>query len=183
MKRMPGLLSFVESDMRQYKTHLLFIVIALAATLGCNLPSLAGQQPAIATPASPQTAAPAAHSPAPPASPTSAPTPNLSRLLERIGAARIALLTPTEGVGAHPRFEWQPVPGAARYTLLLLDAEGRPYWAWEGAETAVYLGGGSQPPPEDSAGPILLRPMQWYVLAFDAEGKIIGYSEKRPIAP
>ncbi len=77
----------------------------------------------------------------------------------------------------------QMLDDATRYTLLLLETDGKPYWAWEGAETSVYLGGGSEPPPEDSAGPILLRPMQWYVLAFDADGKIIAYSEKQPIAP
>ena len=52
-----------------------------------------------------------------------------------------------------------------------------------GAETAVSLGGGGQPPPEDGVGPILLRPMQRRLLAFDGEGKIIGSSERPPISP
>lgn len=153
----------------------LILFISLVALLACNFGVTPAAQVTFTSPAA--TSAP---QPTPTAS---LPPPDRRPLFERVGAVPITLLTPEEGVGQHPKFEWQPVQGATRYVLLLITTDDKPYWAWEGTETAVYLGGGSEPPPADSIGPILLRPMKWYVLALDANGKLIGYSEPRPIAP
>lgn len=156
---------------------ILLLFTSLMTLLACNLGITPPAQVSATDTAHPPTSAPQS-------TPTThLPTPAPILPFERTGAMAITLLTPQEGVGTHPKFEWQPAPGAARYTLLLTTADNQPYWAWEGSETFVYLGGDSKPPPEDSPGPILLRPMQWQVLAFDAEGKLIGYSEIRPIAP
>lgn len=120
----------------------------------------------------------------PEAAATTAPTPRaISRLFERLNLAPIELLTPTENAGHYPKFEWRPVPGASRYLLLLMDDNGRAYWAWEGSKTAVFLGGSEEAPAEDRVGPILLRPMRWMVVAFNAAGKPIASSPIRPIAP
>jgi hypothetical protein len=99
------------------------------------------------------------------------------------GLESIELLTPTQGAGTKPLFEWSPVEGAARYALLVYFPDGEPYWAWTGAETSVYLGGGHEAPPEDAAGPSLVEGMSWAVLAFDGENNLIASSATRPIAP
>jgi hypothetical protein len=104
-------------------------------------------------------------------------------VISRPGVSLIQQLTAAEDVGAQPLFEWQAVEDAARYVLLVIDTDGRAYWSWEGAETAVYLGGGTDVPPEDSAGPKLLRPMTWMVFAFDEAESLIGVSASSPITP
>jgi hypothetical protein len=104
-------------------------------------------------------------------------------LLAWADSAEIVQLTPTEGAGAFPLFEWEAVDGAVTYVLLVFDTEnGSAYWAWEGEATSIYLGG-AEVPLEDASGPVLLRPMSWSVLAFDAEGALVGVSAVRAIAP
>jgi hypothetical protein len=99
------------------------------------------------------------------------------------GIAAIELLTPATGAGEKPLFEWTPVEGAARYSLILQFPDGRPYWAWSGDANSVYLGGLDTAPPADAAGPILLEGMTWAVFAFDAEGNMIGSSAVQAISP
>ena len=100
-----------------------------------------------------------------------------------IGGTPIEQLTPDQGVGTYPLFEWTAVPGAARYLLFVFDADGVMFWAWEGTGTSVYLGGLDQPPTPGSMGPALDVPMSWAVIAFDAGGNLIAGSPTRPIAP
>jgi len=100
-----------------------------------------------------------------------------------IGGTPIGQLTPEQGVGAYPLFEWTAVPGAARYMLFVFDADGVMFWAWEGTATSVYLGGLDQPPTPGSMGPALDVPMSWAVIAFDAGGNLVAGSPTRPIAP
>jgi hypothetical protein len=99
------------------------------------------------------------------------------------GGTAIEQLTPEQGVGAYPRFEWTAVPGAARYMLFVFDTNGAMFWAWEGSAASVYLGGLDQPPTPGSMGPALDGPMSWAVGAFDAGGTLIAGSSARPIAP
>lgn len=99
------------------------------------------------------------------------------------GLADIELLTPTQGVGIKPKFEWSPVDRAARYALSLRFSDGQPYWAWSGSSTSVYLGGLDSPPPDSAEGPILLDGMSWGVIAFDAGGNVIASSVYRDISP
>ena len=179
--------------------RVLFILVLLFASIvACSLPAAIGTSPTLTvgeqrlTPAATATVAPTVGeqrltpAPAPAATATVAPTAPastmLTDLLRRVVKQEIVLLTPTQAAGRHPKFEWQPVAEAVRYSVVVL-ADGKPYWAWEGSETLVYLGGGHKPPPADRIGPMLIRPMEWYVTAFDAQGKIIAYSKRRPIAP
>ena len=100
-----------------------------------------------------------------------------------IGGTPIEQLTPDQGVGTYPLFEWTAVPGAARYLLFVFDADGVMFWAWEGTATSVYLGGLDQPPTPGGMGPALDVPMSWAVIAFDAGGNLVAGSPTRPIAP
>ncbi len=104
-------------------------------------------------------------------------------LLSAPGLRTVQLKTDTKGVGPKPLFQWQAVPNAARYQLILNDASGTPYWAWDGTGTQVYLGGGESLPPADSAGPTLEAGSTWAVIAFDASGKVIASSEVGSISP
>ncbi|MGH2653976.1 MAG: hypothetical protein ACRDHV_06465 [Actinomycetota bacterium] len=89
---------------------------------------------------------------------------------------------PEEGAGEVPTFEWEPVGGAAGYRLVVLDAEGRAVWAWEGPDTSVALGGVPDR-PEGSEGPVLTPGSTWSVAALDAEGHVLATSELRPASP
>lgn len=100
-----------------------------------------------------------------------------------VGGAPIELLTPEQGVGAYPLFEWTAVPDAARYLLFVFEADEVMYWAWEGTGTSVYLGGLDQPPTPGSMGPVLDVPMTWAVIALDGGGNLIAGSPTRSITP
>jgi hypothetical protein len=95
----------------------------------------------------------------------------------------IELLTPTTGAGLKPRFEWMPVQGAVRYSLLVQFPDGQPYWAWGGSETSVYLGGAHSTPPPNASGPLLQPGTAWSVIAFDAEHNVIATSGLQTISP
>lgn len=44
--------------------------------------------------------------------------------------------------GEHVTFSWQPVSGAAAYTVFVFDKpDGPPLWMWWGTETRVVFGG------------------------------------------
>ena len=100
-----------------------------------------------------------------------------------IGGPPLELLTPEQGAGAYPRFEWTAVPSAAHYMLFVFDTDGVMFWAWAGDATSVYLGGLDRPPTPGSMGPALDGPMSWAVIAFDAGQNLIASSVTRPIAP
>ena len=95
----------------------------------------------------------------------------------------LELQTPVEGVGAFPTLAWQSVPGAHRYHVSVIDADGRAMWAWATTDTQVVLGGYDEPPPEHVRGPRLHTAMHWQVLARDADEQVIAQSGLRPIAP
>jgi len=105
------------------------------------------------------------------------------RLLPDVNVPEIELLTPFDGVGTRPKFEWKEVDGAASYSLMLFDANGDAYWAWMGKSSYVYLGGTLDAPPEDSAGPTLQPDMRWAVAAFDTQDHLLATSVFRPISP
>lgn len=100
-----------------------------------------------------------------------------------IGGTPIEQLTPEQGAGAYPIFEWAAVPDTAYYLLFVFDTNGIMYWAWEGTATSIYLGGLDQPPVPGSMGPVLDAPMTWAVVAFDSAGNPIASSAERPISP
>lgn len=104
-------------------------------------------------------------------------------LISGTGIETIELLTDTQGVGTKPLFEWKAVSGAARYELIVYDAAGAPYWAWDGTQTKVYLGGGNTQPPADSAGPSVTAGYSWSVVAFNDNDKVVAASDARPVSP
>ena len=89
---------------------------------------------------------------------------------------------PEEGAGEVPTFGWEPVAGAAAYRLVVLDAEGRAVWAWEGPETSVALGGVPDR-PEGAEGPVLTAGSTWTVAALGADGHVVAVSAARPASP
>lgn len=82
--------------------------------------------------------------------------------------------------GPRPLLKWAPVDGASRYTLFVLGADGSPYWAWSGSETAVHLGGFDDP---DAVGPWVHESMTWTVAAADAAGNPIAISQVGALTP
>ena len=111
------------------------------------------------------------------------PPENSASYLPAMNLPEIEQFTPTTGAGIKPLFEWQAVDGAAWYALVVKNSEGRPYWAWMGTQHSIYLGGVSEQPGEDIAGPRLEEGMQWAVIAYDSQGQVIAASKLRPISP
>jgi len=99
------------------------------------------------------------------------------------GISDVLLLTDSSGVGAKPLFQWDSVTGASRYQLTVFDEDGKPYWAWEGANTQIYMGGTDTQPPEDSSGPSIEEAYTWTVVAYSSDGKVLAASEVRTISP
>jgi len=99
------------------------------------------------------------------------------------GIESIHLLTDIQGVGEKPLFSWEAVSGADRYQLVLFDENEEPYWAWEGGQTRIYMGGSEEQPPADSSGPSIAADYHWAVVAYDAGGQVLASSEVRPISP
>jgi hypothetical protein len=89
---------------------------------------------------------------------------------------------PEEGAGEVPTFGWERVAGAAANRLVVLDAEGRAVWAWEGPETSVALGGVLDR-PEGAEGPVLTAGSTWTVAALGADGHVVAVSAARPASP
>lgn len=84
---------------------------------------------------------------------------------------------PVDGDALRPLLSWEPVDGAARYSLLVFDDAGDAYWAWEGTATQVHLGGGVDDPlPDEAEGPTAEVADSWFVVAHDAGGAPIAAS-------
>ncbi len=99
-----------------------------------------------------------------------------------VAAAVELTAPPEEGAGETPTFEWEPVDGATAYRLVVLDAEGRAVWAWEGPATSVALGGVPDR-PEGGEGPVLTPSSTWSVAALDADGHVVAASPVRSASP
>lgn len=104
-------------------------------------------------------------------------------VLEDAGVGSVELTGPDEdGAGKVPTFTWEEVEGAVQYRLFVLDAQGRPVWAWQGEGTEVALGGVPDRPAGE-AGPVVTEGSTWSVVALDAEGQVVAASEDRPVSP
>lgn len=86
---------------------------------------------------------------------------------------------PTEA-GPRPLLAWAAVDGAVAYDLIVLDAQGTPYWAWTGESTSVHLGGVENP---DAVGAWVFEPLTWIVTARDAAGQPLAMSEQAALLP
>jgi hypothetical protein len=99
-----------------------------------------------------------------------------------IGAAPVIQLTATEGVGVRPTLGWEAVEDADSYFLVVKDDAGTAYWAWDGSETSIPLGGANF--PEDFGnGPTIGPGYTWSVSAYSADGTFLAISGDRPISP
>jgi len=100
------------------------------------------------------------------------------------GLPTINLTAPANsGAGEVPSFEWEPVTGADRYRLVVLDGNGAMLWAWNGPETRVNLGGLAEQRPEGVSGPVITPGSTWSVTAFNPAGQPLAVSDLRPVSP
>lgn len=98
--------------------------------------------------------------------------------------APIELLTPVAGGGAWPQLDWEPVADGERYRVRVYGPDGRAFWGWMGTDDQVIFGGFPRTPEDGSAvTPQVLDGMSWSVIAFDADGRIVGQSGERPLEP
>jgi hypothetical protein len=154
----------------------LVVIVFLAAA--CSAPASGN----VAAPES--AATPAAVKTSLPASPTAAPAEvQVTPFLSAPGLASLKLLTSAQNAGAWPLFEWEAVPGAQRYQLIVFDETGDPYWAWEGTKSQVYMGGTDLQPPDESSVPSIQPGYTWVVVAYDPADAVVAASEIRPISP
>ncbi len=86
---------------------------------------------------------------------------------------------PTEA-GPRPLLAWEAVEGASLYQVVVLGADGEPYWAWSGTETMINVGGNAQP---DAIGAWVHESMTWTVSAHSADGKVLGLSAPAGLEP
>lgn len=99
-----------------------------------------------------------------------------------IGADPAIQVTPTEGEGSRPMFEWETVDGAALYFLVVKDDAGVAYWAWSGSETSIPLGG-AEFPENHGNGPTIGPGFTWSVSAYATDGTFLAISGERLISP
>jgi hypothetical protein len=98
------------------------------------------------------------------------------------GLDPIVLLTPASGGGQRPLLEWEPVPGAVVYMVVVYGVDGSATWSTITEATSIYVGG-RQPIPEANSGPRITDGSSWVVYADDVDGLVIAASGRAPIAP
>lgn len=108
---------------------------------------------------------------------TSVVTVSAEPLFPGLDLAPISLVTPGSGEGPRPMLRWEPVDGAATYTVLVMDAGGERWWSWSGSETEVVLGGVDT--QSDVGGPVAGDGVTWVVFAFDPDDVLVGVSSRR----
>jgi hypothetical protein len=86
---------------------------------------------------------------------------------------------PTEA-GPRPLLAWEPVDGAAEYQVVVLGADGEPYWAWSGTETMINVGGNAEPL---AIGAWVHESMTWTVSAHAPDGEVLGLSAPAGLEP
>lgn len=111
----------------------------------------------------------------------SPPTQTSQPFAEGLGLPAIYVQPVGSGAGERPELSWDAVDDAARYTVTVFGPDDAPYWAWEGTQPAVRVGGADL--PDAAAGPALSEGMSWVVVAHDADGAPIALSERWPISP
>jgi len=99
-----------------------------------------------------------------------------------VGAEPVIQLTATEGVGIRPTLAWESVDGAASYFLVVKDESEVAYWAWDGSETSVPLGG-AEFPADFGNGPSIGPGYTWSVSAYAGDGTFLAISGDRPVSP
>lgn len=99
------------------------------------------------------------------------------------GLTEIVVLGPSSSeAGEAPLFRWEPVDQAATYDLVVLGPEG-PLWAWQGAETEIWLGGLPFERPPGVSGPSVVDGTCWSVVARDSDGHVVAASAFLAVSP
>lgn len=75
-----------------------------------------------------------------------------------------------------PTLTWPAVAEAAEYQVVVLDANGEPYWSWIGAGTSVPIGGAEL--GVSTPGPTVAPGFSWTVVAWDVDGAALTLSER-----
>ncbi len=101
--------------------------------------------------------------------------------LPMANGVEIEQLTHKRGGGPRPMLAWSAVTGSDSYTVVVYDAEGSPWWSWSGPGTEVVIGGVQT--DTEIGGPRADSGVRWIVMAFDADGNMVGTSGKRSIEP
>lgn len=91
-----------------------------------------------------------------------------------LGLPELTLLTEPSDE-ERPLLEWEPVDGAAQYSISVFAPSGAGYWAWRTDGTSVPLGGEPRL-RDDVSGPSTVAGMTWSVVALDADGRPIAAS-------
>ena len=86
---------------------------------------------------------------------------------------------PTES-GPRPLLAWEAIEGADLYQVVVLGADGEPYWAWSGTETEIHVGGNPEP---QALGAWVHESMTWTVSAHGPEGQVLGLSSPAGLEP
>ncbi len=150
--------------LRSLRPLLAVLVLAAAACSGSSSsPTTSAGAPATTTTA-----------PAPPATATTttaAPADGDLRSLADLGTVELVDPAPP---GIRPVLAWRPVEGADRYRVVVLDADGAPYWGWLGTETTVPFGGAET---DDGLLASVFEPMTWTVTAIGPDGRTLAISD------
>ena len=96
------------------------------------------------------------------------------------GVDVIVATTPAIVSSLRPSLVWEPVEGASRYELVVLDEAGKPYWYWSGTDSQVKLGGGDF--SDFGLGPIIGVGYSWSVAAFGSDENLLAISGQIPIS-
>jgi hypothetical protein len=99
------------------------------------------------------------------------------------GVPALTQRTPTKGGGGRPVLRWKAVRGAVLYQVVVLDASGSPYWAWQGDATKVPMGGAAGAAPRGTPTATVGKGFSWTVAAFDDRHTPLALSARRPLAP
>lgn len=94
----------------------------------------------------------------------------------------IEVTTPTAGEGPRPELSWEPVPETVRYLVTVYTPGGDPYWAWQGENTSIHVGGEPRLEP-DAAGPSVVDGMTWEVVAVGSNDELLAASGRMEISP
>lgn len=151
------------------RTLVVAVALVSSACSGSSSPASTSEDAAPSTTSPPPTSA--AASPTSVAEPTGAAGSDDLQVLGDLGSVELVDPAPS---GRHPVLAWHPVDGADRYRVIVLDADGAPYWGWLGSQTAVTFGGA-----ESGQGLVaaVFEPLTWTVTAVGADGRVLAVSD------
>ena len=92
--------------------------------------------------------------------------------LGNMRSGSIHLISPVGNQGQMPQqFQWEPVAGAASYTVAVMEVDGHTDWTGQTSQTSLAAA-----PEVKTLAAIPHKPLEWKVTAHDAAGKEIASS-------